>query len=122
LARLKIIQPGKGTDTRYGYNLHELRDVARSVLEKAKGENFNTNSAEFWMGHNVDALFYNEIWKLDPAYNLMQYQIAEKHLSILSNPPVSEEIRKEEDRLKEMQERLAKLEAVYSEKIKIKES
>jgi hypothetical protein len=35
---------------------------------------------------------------------------------------VSEEIRKEEDRLKEMQERLAKLEAVYSEKIKIKES
>lgn len=122
LARLKIIQPGKGTDTRCGYNLHELRDVARSVLEKAKEENFNTNSAEFWMGHNVDALFHNKIWKLDPAYNLMQYQIAEKHLSILSNPPVSEEIRKEEDRLKEMQERLAKLEAVYSEKIKIKES
>jgi hypothetical protein len=103
-----------------GYNLHELRDVARSVLEKAKEENFNTNSAEFWMGDNVDALFHNKIWKLDPAYNLMQHQIGEKHLSILSNPPVSEEIRKEEDRLKEMQERLAKLEAVYSEKLKIK--
>jgi len=72
------------------------------------------------MGHLVDGLFYNEIWKLDPAYNLMQYQIAEKHLSILSNPPISEELRKQEDRLKEMQERLAKLEAVYSQKLKIK--
>jgi cell shape-determining protein MreC len=51
----------------------------------------------------------------------MQYHIAEKHLSIISNPPVTEEIRKQEDRLKEMQERLEKLEAVYSEKLKIKE-
>jgi hypothetical protein len=122
LARLKIIQPGNSTDTRYGYNIHEFRDLARSVLEKAKGEGFNTNSAEFWMGHNVDSLFYNKIWKLDPEYNLKQFKIAEKYLSILSNPPISEEIRKQEDRMKEMQERLAKLEAVYTERIKIKES
>jgi len=37
---------GKGGDTgkRYGYGLHELRDLARSLLEKAKQEGFNTLS------------------------------------------------------------------------------
>ena len=70
----------------------------------------------------MDGLFYTKIWKLDPAYNLMQYHIAEKHLSILSNPPISEELGKQEDRFKEMRERLEKRETIYSEKPKIKES
>ena len=51
----------KDTGTRYGYNLHELRDLARSLLEKAKEDGFNTNSAEYWMGHTVDPYFYNKI-------------------------------------------------------------
>jgi len=61
LRKLRYIK-GFGTKaTRYGYNLHELRDLARSLLEKAKADNFNVSSAEYWMGHSVDPLFYNKI-------------------------------------------------------------
>ena len=122
LRKLKYVK-GTGTKgTRYGLNLHELRDLARSVLEKAKTDNLNVSSAEHWMGHNVDPLFYNKIWKLDPEYNLTQYRIAEKYLNILSTPLESEQIQQQQEELKKMQERLAKLEAVYSETLKIKES
>ena len=76
---------GYGTHaSRYGYNPHELRDLARSILEKARSKDFNTNSVEYWMGHTVDPQFYNKIWKLDADYNLNQYRIAEKYLNILS--------------------------------------
>jgi hypothetical protein len=84
LKRLKYTQTNnpRDTGTRYGYNLHELRDLARSLLEKAKEDGFNTNSAEYWMGHTVDPFFYNKVWKIDPDYNLKQYGIAEKYLSL----------------------------------------
>ena len=89
LRRIKRLKFAKGKSCktiRYGYNLHELRDLGRSVLEKAKEDGFNTLSAEFWMGHTVDPYFYNKVWSLDREYNLTQYRIAEKYLSILSKP------------------------------------
>lgn len=73
------------------------------------------------MGHNIDPLFYNKIWKLDSEYNLTQYKIAERYLNILSTPLESEQIQQQQEELKKMQERLAKLEAIYSERIRIKE-
>jgi len=82
LRKLRFIVGYGGKSTRYGYNLHELRDLARSVLEKARADGFNPLSAEYWMGHAVDPLYYNKIWKLDAEYNLDQYRIAEKYLSL----------------------------------------
>jgi hypothetical protein len=107
--------------TRYGLGLHDLRDLGRSILEKAKEQKFNVTSAEFWMGHlnAVDPLFYNKIWKLDPEYNLTQYKIAERYFNILSTTQESEQIHQQEE-LKKMQERLANLEKVFTEKLKIK--
>jgi hypothetical protein len=92
LMRLKIITGNGKKDARYGFNLHEFRDLARSILEKAKAEGLNETSAEFWMGHNVDPLGYNKLWKLDPKYNKDQYLIAEKHLNVTSTltPGMSE--------------------------------
>ncbi|MCJ7506203.1 hypothetical protein MUP05_07030 [Candidatus Bathyarchaeota archaeon] len=123
LKRLKLIkEPSKDSATRYGLNLHEFRDLGRSTLEKAIGEGFNPLSAEFWMGHTVDPLQYNKLWKLDPQYNLKQFKIAEKYLNILSVAPASEEVEHQKEELKKMQERLASLEKIFTEKLKIKES
>lgn len=102
LRKLNFIKDGgKKLQNRYGLNLHEIRDVARSELERVRGvkygpkddDVFNTNSAEFWMGHTVDKYFYNKIWKMDPEYNLKQYRFAEKYLNIVSGetPGVSVE-------------------------------
>lgn len=100
LRKLGYVDGFGDVSSRYGYNPHELRDLARSVLEKAKGEGFNTLSAEYWMGHKVDPLFYNKIWKLDPAYNLEQYRIAEKHLNIVSGMQTDRSHEQEIQRLK----------------------
>lgn len=97
---------GNSPSVRYGYGLHELRDLARSILEKARKDGFNPLSAEYWMGHIVDPLFYNKIWKLDPEYNLNQYRIAEKYLNILSQP--SGEVKPEA--LQELEHRIRQLE------------
>jgi len=123
LKRLKLIkEPSKDPATRYGLNLHEFRDLARSTLEKAIEEGFKTNSAEFWMGHTVDPLQYNKLWKLDPQYNLKQYRIAERYLNILTVAPPSQEVERQKEELEKMQDRLQRLEAVYSERLKVKES
>jgi hypothetical protein len=86
LRKLRFVTGYGDKSTRYGYNLHELRDLARSILEKARADGFNPQSAEYWMGHTVDPLYYNKVWKLDPEYNLAQYRIAEKYLSLSGRP------------------------------------
>lgn len=113
LQRLKYVTSSNNVSARYGYGLHELRDLARSILEKAKADKFNVSSAEHWMGHMVDPLFYNKIWKLDPEYNLNQYKIAEKYLNILSRS-----VGNEERELKRQEE----IDKVEKEVLEMKES
>ena len=74
-------------------------ETARSVLEKGKGEKldgkgdaFNPLSAEFWMGHAVDPLYYNKIWQLDPEYNLAQYRTAERYLNVVGGSTIRPEV------------------------------
>ena len=118
LRKLRYVK-GFGTKaTRYGYNLHELRDLARSLLEKAKADNFNVSSAEHWMGHSVDPLFYNKIWKLDEDYNLSQYRIAEKYLNILSTPVETEQIQQQEERIQSLEKQLADMRQMIQAGIK----
>lgn len=117
LRHLKFVNGVGEKHTRYGLGLHELRDLGRSILEKAKEQKFNVTSAEFWMGHlkAVDPLFYNKIWKLDPEYNLSQYKIAERYLNIISAPPggMSEKEQKElRDLLREMAELKTEVEEI----------
>ena len=96
--------------SRYGFGSHELRDLARSILEKAKTEGFNEKSAEYWMGHQVDRLFYNKLWSIDPAYIVTQYKIAEKHLNILSGNQTVDVEKIVDDRTAEDKRKIAELE------------
>ena len=107
-----------GRQARHGYNLHEFRDLARSILEKAKTDNFNTLSAEYWMGHTVDPLFYNKIWTIDADYNRSQYKIPEKYLNILTGTATNDP--GVQTRIKELEERLAKLEVIYTKKLDVR--
>jgi hypothetical protein len=86
LHRLGFLKENGNKATRSGVGLHEIRDLARSTLEKAKKDDFNTTSAEFWMGHTIDPLGYNKLWQVEPEYNLAQYNIAVRYLNILSGP------------------------------------
>jgi len=83
LKRLGIIEPGKPGDkgSRYGKNLHELRDLFRSQWEKtpAKG-----SVAEFMMGHQVDPLEYNKAFR-DESWTLGEYRKALPMLQIVSS-------------------------------------
>ncbi len=98
LKRLGIIKPDQTGDTgsRYGKNLHELRDLFRSRWQKSGS---SQNAAEFFMGHVVDPLEYNKAFR-DVDYALREYRKAELWLNILSEDPekVSRERVNQQDR------------------------
>lgn len=97
--------------TRYGYNTHEMRDVARSLLHtKAKHDGLDELAVEFWMGHEVDPLHYNKFY-LDRDYMLSQYKIAEPYLDIISHQP--EELKTVAQENVELRERLTRLEGQF---------
>jgi hypothetical protein len=92
LERLRFVRrsgPGE-RGTRYGYNLHEFRDVARTLLHlRGKLDGLDMDCVEFWMGHETDPNKYDKFY-LDREYVLGQYRKAEKHLNILSGPAAGE--------------------------------
>jgi len=103
---------GKPTSTRYGDSVHEIRDVSRSAWTQSPA---NPIVAEFLMGHTVDPNQYNKFY-LDFEW------VAKEHAKALPFiDPSGETLTDQQDHIREMEERLAKLEAVYSEKLKIKE-
>jgi len=90
-----VPKAGKGRGIRYGKSPHELRDLARSLVHEAHSEQhdiegkkllFDAACPEFWMGHGIDPLKYNEFWKHNPEGVRRQYLIAEKYLNIISSP------------------------------------
>lgn len=121
--RIGLVPKKRGSvGSRYGYNSHETRDVAKSLLHThALKDGFDMVCSEFWLGHTIDKYGYDKFF-LDQEYVRKQYLIAEKYLNILSVPQASEQVKRQEEELKKMQDRLEKLEAIYSEKLKIKES
>lgn len=96
----------KDSSARYGYNTHEMRDVARSLLHvKGQPDGLDEISIEFFMGHEVDPLHYNKFF-LDKEYTRKQYQIAEKYLNIISNPQISSaELQKRDRELTQLREK-----------------
>jgi hypothetical protein len=85
LEKLNYIKTGGGTTgNRYGYGLHEFRDVARTLLHlEGKGDGLDLEYVEHWMGHTTDPNGYDKFY-MDKAKALKQYRIAEKHLNIVS--------------------------------------
>jgi hypothetical protein len=85
LENLKYIKTrGRSKGERYGYNLHEFRDVAKTLLHlQGKGDELDLEYVEFWMGHTTDPNGYDKFYR-DKAKALEQYRIAEKYLNIIS--------------------------------------
>jgi integrase len=74
--------------SRYGYNTHEMRDLAKSLLHvRGHADNFDMDCAKFWMGHTsqLDPNKYDKFY-MDQEYMTAQYCLAEKYLNIISSP------------------------------------
>jgi len=98
-----VLKEKRDVSARYGYNSHEMRDAARTLLHvKAKAENFDLDVAEFMMGHTsrLDPLKYDKFY-LEQEYMTAQYRIAEKYLNIVSMSAAEEENAKEMQSLRE---------------------
>jgi len=105
--------------SRYGYNAHEMRDIARSLLHvRAKRDDFDQDVAEFILGHTgrLDPMKYDKFY-LDQDYMREQYLIAAKHLNILSMPAAEQENAKEMETLRE---EVAKLRGQFETILKTK--
>jgi len=109
--RIGLVPKRKGiVGSRYGYNAHEMRDIAKSLLHtSAKAQGFDMDCCEFWLGHKVDPLGYDKFHN-DQEYVRKQYLIAEKYLNIISTPPASEEARRQEEEISALKQRLTKME------------
>jgi len=99
---------------RYGYNLHEMRDVAKSLWHESGADLL---VADFCMGHTVDALGYDKVYQLSPDYAVRQFKTAEPYITLTEVKTTRESTRDMQD----LKDRLARLETIYMERIRIKE-
>jgi integrase len=100
---------------RYGFNLHEMRDVAKTDLhKKAKKLGLDMDAIDYVMGHteSLDKNRYDTFFN-DRGYMTDQYKIAEPYLNITSNPPI------EEQTLSEIEKKLETLEKIASSKTRL---
>jgi hypothetical protein len=74
------------TSIRYGLNLHEFRDVAKSLWHESGADLL---VCEFCMGHTVDAMGYDKIYTLSPDYAVKEFKKAEAYLNIISGRRMS---------------------------------
>jgi hypothetical protein len=106
--------------SRYGYNLHEMRDVATTYLHvQAKAEGLDMDCVKFWCGQvgQIDPLKYDKFYK-EKEYTRAQYLIAEKHLNIITGQP--QQLKTVARENEELRERLAKLEGQFETILKTK--
>ncbi len=98
-------EPGERYTVRYGFNVHNTRDLAISVLNTVSG--LNPKCIEFWAGHDIDPLGYNQFYSVKPQWVQEQYKLAEPYLNILTgNQGESKETQAELQRLREELEEL----------------
>jgi len=111
-----MLRPARGQyGSRYGVNIHEMRDLARSVWHKSGADK---DVAEFLMGHVVDRNKYDKIYNLDPEWVREEYRKALPYLNLISGEAAN---RQQQDKVRMLEERLAKLETIYMEKVLVKE-
>lgn len=97
------------TGNRYGKNIHEMRDVFRSVWEKTPA---NKNVVEFMMGHTIDPLNYNKACR-DTDWTEQEYLKALPWLNIMSGgaemKAVEDELIEKDTRIEELEAEIARL-------------
>ena len=100
LRRIGIIPKRKGpVGSRYGYNPHETRDAATTLLHvKAKSEGFDMDCAKFWSGRlsSLDPEKYDKFFQ-DAEFIRSQYLIAEKYLNIVSGSSMGPQLQNADD-------------------------
>jgi integrase len=97
--------------SRYGYNTHEMRDIARSLLHvRGHADNFDLDCAEFWMGHTsqLDPNKYDKFY-MDQEYMRAQYKLAEKYLNIISGAISHQAEEKTKEQISLLQEQVKEL-------------
>jgi hypothetical protein len=102
---------GENSGVRYGFNIHEFRDVARSLWSESGA---NTNVAEFCMGHTVDPLGYDKIYTLSRDFAVKEFLKAQPYLSLIETERITVEKTKEiesqaakqADAIKQLEQRL----------------
>jgi hypothetical protein len=101
---------GKSTSVRYGYNIHKMRHLARSLWHESGAD---ISVAEFMMGHTIDKLGYDNIMTLSPSYAVKEFKKAEPFLSITAPPAATTEDVKQE--LSKRDQEIQQLQASVSE-------
>lgn len=115
LTRLRIIEKAEnGTKgTRYGYGLHELRDIFRTQWSQSRA---NPDIGEFLMGHKLDEYGYNQVYR-DYDYVVEEYRKALPFLNVLSggfSPERNKKIQDLEDIVKKLNIELRELQTLES--------
>jgi len=100
---------GRGTGTRYGYPVHEMRDLARSVWHQSGADK---DVAEFLMGHIVDRNKYDKIYTLDPEWVKNEYRKALPYLNIISAGAAAKE---QQEELQDLREQVAEIRALMAQ-------
>lgn len=83
LRRAKLVPGRRSNDPgiRYGFNVHNTRDLAISHLIEVPG--LKDICVEYWAGHQIDALGYRDL-SLKPQFVEKQYRLAMPYLNIFS--------------------------------------
>jgi hypothetical protein len=87
-ARLIPDEKGNSPRSRYGFNVHNTRDLAISLL--ATVPNLKDFTVEFWAGHDIDPNKYKDIYNLQPEFAAKQYELAEPYLNLISASETAE--------------------------------
>lgn len=99
--------------TRYGKNIHELRDLFRTQWEKSPAKG---SVAEFAMGHAIDPLEYNKACK-DEAWTSREYKKALPLLQIMSSTRPFGQV--DEEELIILQRQIRKLEQENKDRVRL---
>jgi len=77
-----VPEPEGDAGTRYGFGVHNTRDLAISILCTVPG--LKEIVIDFWAGHTVDPLHYKEFYSVKPQWVEEQYRLAIPYLNIFS--------------------------------------
>jgi len=120
----KVPQRKGPLGTRYGFNMHEMRDAAATYLHvKAKGAGLDMDCVKFWSGRTgeLDPNKYDKFFE-DANWMQAQYELAAPYLNIISNPTTesTEETAKMAKMNEELQARLTRVEGILETAFKKK--
>ena len=73
---------------RFGFNVHNTRDLAISFLNTVPGS--NPKAIEFWTGHDIDPLGYSQFYSTQLDYVQKQNELAEQYLDIITGSQTAE--------------------------------